>query len=195
MLKGSEHDERNQRYITWHPPANKRSRGRAGTCRFSIALKRNGAALKPFKGLKITLSVHLEAKTASLCRVLQALGAEMHATGCNPLSTQDDVAAALCAGNGRDAGMDVNAWHAATPAEYERHLTSALSAGPNIIIDDGGDLVNSAPHEADAPHPRYPWRLRGDLDRRNETPGDGPGGRLEIPDDHGEQRPDKVPVR
>lgn len=94
-------------------------------------------ASQPFKGLKITLSVHMEAKTACLCRALQAGGAEMHVTGCNPLSTQDDVAAALAAG-----GMDVNAWHAATGEEYERHLTKALETGPNIIIDDGGDLVN-----------------------------------------------------
>jgi adenosylhomocysteinase len=101
---------------------------------------------KPFKGLKVTLSVHMEAKTAYLCRVLQAGGAEMHVTGCNPLSTQDDVAAALAAGNshtgGSDAGIDVYAYHAATPEEYERHLTAALETGPNIIIDDGGDLVN-----------------------------------------------------
>ncbi|HHT16898.1 MAG TPA: adenosylhomocysteinase [Papillibacter sp.] len=91
---------------------------------------------KPFAGLKITLSVHMEAKTAYLCRVLENGGAEMHVTGCNPLSTQDDVAAALAAG-----GMDVSAWHGATEEEYEDHLTTALSAGPNIVIDDGGDLV------------------------------------------------------
>ncbi len=92
---------------------------------------------KPFKGLKIALSVHMEAKTARLCRALKEAGAEMHVTGCNPLSTQDDVAAALDAG-----GIDVYAVHAATPEEYERHLTSVLESGPNIIIDDGGDLVN-----------------------------------------------------
>ncbi len=92
---------------------------------------------KPFKGLRVALSVHMEAKTAYLCRVMEAGGAEMHVTGCNPLSTQDDVAAALAS-----KGMDVNAWHAATPEEYERHLTNVLSTGPNIIIDDGGDLVN-----------------------------------------------------
>ena len=92
---------------------------------------------KPFAGLKVALSVHMEAKTAYLCRVMEAGGAEMHVTGCNPLSTQDDVAAALAAG-----GMDVNAWHASTPEEYTAHLTAVLEAGPNIIIDDGGDLVN-----------------------------------------------------
>ena len=92
---------------------------------------------KPFAGLKVALSVHMEAKTAYLCRVLEAGGAEMHVTGCNPLSTQDDVAAALAEG-----GMDVHAWHASTPEEYTAHLTAVLEAGPNIIIDDGGDLVN-----------------------------------------------------
>jgi len=92
---------------------------------------------KPFAGLKVALSVHMEAKTAYLCRVMQAGGAEMHVTGCNPLSTQDDVAAAVAAG-----GIDVHAWHAATPEEYEAHLTHVLETAPNIIIDDGGDLVN-----------------------------------------------------
>ena len=62
------------------------------------------AEKKPLAGLKVALSVHMEAKTAYLCRVLQAGGAEMHVTGCNPLSTQDDVAAAVAAG-----GIDVHA--------------------------------------------------------------------------------------
>lgn len=105
------------------------------------SIEKEFSSIKPFQGLKLTLSVHLEAKTAGLCRVLASMGAELHATGSNPLSTQDDVAAALAVGNGIDAPMDVNAWHGATPEEYERHLTAALSPGPNIIIDDGGDLV------------------------------------------------------
>ena len=92
---------------------------------------------RPLAGLRVALSVHMEAKTAWLCRVMEAAGAEMHVTGCNPLSTQDDVAAALAAG-----GMDVHAWHAATPEEYEGHLCAVLEPGPQIIIDDGGDLVH-----------------------------------------------------
>ena len=84
----------------------------------------------PFKGLKVALSVHLEAKTAYLCEVLAAGGAEMYVTGSNPLSTQDDVAAALV-----QAGLNVYAW-------YEEHIRRVLEVGPNIIIDDGGDLVN-----------------------------------------------------
>ncbi|MBR1496983.1 MAG: adenosylhomocysteinase [Oscillospiraceae bacterium] len=92
---------------------------------------------KPFAGLKITLSVHLEAKTAYLCRVLALGGAEMYVTGSNPLSTQDDVAAALAEG-----GLEVFAHHGCTEEQYHRDLRNALSCGPNIVIDDGGDLVH-----------------------------------------------------
>lgn len=92
---------------------------------------------KPFQGLKIALSVHLEAKTAYLCRVLEMGGAKMFVTGSNPLSTQDDVAAALAAG-----GMEVFARYGCSMEEYEDCLCKVLEAGPNIIIDDGGDLVH-----------------------------------------------------
>ena len=60
----------------------------------------------------------------------------MYVTGSNPLSTQDDVAAALAAG-----GIEVHATHGASPEEYEKQLEAVLSVGPNIIIDDGGELV------------------------------------------------------
>ena len=92
---------------------------------------------KPFSGLKIALSVHLEAKTAYLCRTMEKGGAEMYVTGSNPLSTQDDVAAALAAG-----GMNTFAIHGCTDQEYEDCLREVLKPGPNIIIDDGGDLVH-----------------------------------------------------
>ncbi|MCQ2548973.1 MAG: adenosylhomocysteinase [Lachnospiraceae bacterium] len=92
---------------------------------------------KPFAGKKVALSVHLEAKTAYLCKVLAAGGAEMYVTGSNPLSTQDDVAAALV-----KAGLNVYAWYNATEEEYSAHIRRVLEVGPNIIIDDGGDLVH-----------------------------------------------------
>ncbi len=92
---------------------------------------------KPFRNIKIALSVHLEAKTAYLCRVLAAGGAEMYITGSNPLSTQDDVAAALVKG-----GLNVFAVHGATAEQYSAHLRKVIENAPNIIIDDGGDLVN-----------------------------------------------------
>lgn len=100
-------------------------------------LEREFALTKPFEGLKIALSVHLEAKTAYLCEVLAAGGAQMYVTGSNPLSTQDDVAAALV-----HEGLNVFAWYGATAQEYEAHIRRVLEVGPNIIIDDGGDLVN-----------------------------------------------------
>ncbi|MFQ6090201.1 MAG: adenosylhomocysteinase, partial [Candidatus Bipolaricaulia bacterium] len=69
-------------------------------------------------------------------QVLQAGGAEVAVTGSNPLSTQDDVAAALA-----ETGIAVFAWHGATPEEYRQHLNSVLDTEPQLIIDDGGDLV------------------------------------------------------
>lgn len=101
------------------------------------SLEEEFKAQRPFNNMKITLSVHMEAKTAYLCRVLEAGGAEMFVTGCNPLSTQDDVAAALCKG-----GIEVFARNGATEEQYETHLSKALECGPAIIIDDGGDLVS-----------------------------------------------------
>jgi len=92
---------------------------------------------RPFAGVRIGVSIHLEAKTACLTQVLRAGGAEVAVTGSNPLSTQDDVAAAL-AGTG---GVRVFAWRGATPEEYEEHLNRVLDTRPHLIIDDGGDLV------------------------------------------------------
>lgn len=92
---------------------------------------------KPFAGMKVALSVHLEAKTAYLCRVMEMGGAKMYVTGSNPLSTQDDVAAALVSG-----GMNVFAEYGCSMEQYEQCLEEVLKVGPNIIIDDGGDLVH-----------------------------------------------------
>ena len=91
---------------------------------------------RPFEGVKISLSIHLEAKTAYLALVLAAGGADIAVTGSNPLSTKDDVTAALA-----ERGIKVYAYHGATPEEYERHIQMCLEHKPNIIIDDGGDLV------------------------------------------------------
>lgn len=112
---------------------------------------------KPFEGKKIALSIHLEAKTAYLCKVLASGGAKMFITGSNPLSTQDDVAAALV-----HDGLEVFAWHGATPEEYHRHTKMVIEAGPNIIIDDGGDLVNLI-------HTEYPEKLADVIGGCEET--------------------------
>ena len=105
-------------------------------CPLLRSLEEEFRVSKPFQGKKIALSIHLEAKTAYLCKVLAAGGAEMYITGSNPLSTQDDVAAALAA-----AGLNVYACHGVTEEEYMAHIRETLSHHANIIIDDGGDLV------------------------------------------------------
>ena len=92
---------------------------------------------KPFDGLRIALSIHLEAKTAYLCKVLKAGGAEVYTTGSNPLSTQDDVVAALA-----EDGINIFAKYGVSADEYNEHLRCVISKAPHIIIDDGGDLVN-----------------------------------------------------
>ncbi len=91
---------------------------------------------QPFKGLKIAVSVHVEAKTACLARALARGGAGVALTGCNPLSTQDDVAAALAS-----TGMHVYTIHGDSEEQYINHLKMALDFGPDIVIDDGGDFA------------------------------------------------------
>ena len=92
---------------------------------------------KPFAGLTIAVSVHLEAKTANLGLVLREGGAEVHLTGCNPLSTQDDVAAAVA-----DSGVATYGVHGVSMEEYENLLVETLKCRPHLIVDDGGDLIN-----------------------------------------------------
>ena len=106
-------------------------------CPLLRSLEEDFTRTKPFTGKRVALSIHLEAKTAYLCKVLAAGGAEMFVTGSNPLSTQDDVAAALV-----KAGLNVFAWHGATEEEYSAHIRETLRHHANIIIDDGGDLVH-----------------------------------------------------
>ena len=92
---------------------------------------------KPFAGLTIAVSVHLEAKTANLGLVLREGGADVHLTGCNPLSTQDDVAAAVAS-----LGVDTYGIHGVNMEEYENLLVETLKCRPHLIVDDGGDLIN-----------------------------------------------------
>lgn len=89
-----------------------------------------------FAGLKIGMSIHMEAKTAYLATILKNAGAEVYATGCNPLSTQDDVAAGLT-----DYGVNVYAIHGVNEETYRAHLNMVLENKPDLIIDDGGDLL------------------------------------------------------
>ncbi|WP_332690727.1 adenosylhomocysteinase [Halalkalibacter lacteus] len=91
---------------------------------------------QPFKGLKVAICLHLEAKTAYLAKVVKAAGAEVFIAGSNPLSTQDDVCAALV-----EDGITVFAKHKPDPEEFKKHLIMTLEVEPDLIIDDGGDFT------------------------------------------------------
>ena len=112
---------------------------------------------RPFAGVRLALSIHLEAKTAYLCKTLLAGGAEMYVTGSNPLSTQDDVAAALA-----ECGVHVFARYGVNDEEYRAHLRRVIEAAPQIIIDDGGDLVHLI-------HTEYPHLLERVIGGCEET--------------------------
>ena len=100
-------------------------------------IRREFEEKRPLEGIKIAMSIHLEAKTACLAETLAAGGAEVRLTGCNPLSTQDDVAAAADTVD----GIEVFGVHGASDAEYRDDLIRTLEFCPNVIIDDGGDLI------------------------------------------------------
>lgn len=91
----------------------------------------------PFQGVKISLAIHLEAKTACLVRLLRRGGAEVYVTGSNPQSTQDAICAALVAD-----GCEVFAIHGAPIERYHEFWKKTLSIKPHIVIDDGADLIN-----------------------------------------------------
>lgn len=115
------------------------------------------APQKPFEGEKICVCCHLEAKTAYLIQVIQACGAQVAACASNPLSTQDDVVAALVEG-----GADVYAIHGETTEQYDEHIRSALKTEPNLILDDGGDVITML-------HKEFPHLLEKVIGASEET--------------------------
>lgn len=92
----------------------------------------------PFRGIRVGMALHVEAKTACLVETLAAGGADVYITGCNPLSTQDDVAAALS----RVKGVHCYAKRGATTGEYYAAIDRVLDARPQVTIDDGMDLIH-----------------------------------------------------
>jgi adenosylhomocysteinase len=96
------------------------------------------AVERPLAGLRVSACLHVTAKTASLMRTLAAGGADLVLVASNPLSTQDDIAAALVA----HEEIPVFAIRGEDQATYYRHLTIALAHGPHLMVDDGADLVS-----------------------------------------------------
>jgi len=101
------------------------------------AIRKRFEKEKPLEGQRIGMALHVEAKTACLVRTLAAGGAEVSITGCNPLSTQDDVAEALRAG-----GISCYAKRGCTTEEYYDAIDKVLNIMPTVTIDDGMDLIN-----------------------------------------------------
>jgi adenosylhomocysteinase len=91
---------------------------------------------QPFKGITIASCLHLEPKTINLGLTLHAGGAEVAMTGCNPLSTQDDATAA-----GAALGLNMYGWRGETNEEYYENINKVLDHKPDVIIDDGADMI------------------------------------------------------
>jgi adenosylhomocysteinase len=102
-------------------------------------IKTRFAEEKPLKGLRLGLCLHVTTETASLCRALKAGGAEVHLCASNPLSTQDDVAAALV----KIDKIPVHAIKGEDNTVYYQHIASVLNAKPHITMDDGADLLST----------------------------------------------------
>ena len=102
-----------------------------------LEIRKRFAKEKPLKGVRVGLALHITKETAVLVRTLIGGGAEVAITGCNPLSTQDDVAAALA-----KEGVSVYGYKGENSEDYYRYLNKVIEFKPNITIDDGCDLVS-----------------------------------------------------
>ncbi|NHK30733.1 MAG: adenosylhomocysteinase [Asgard group archaeon] len=102
------------------------------------AIKKRFEKEQPLKGKKVSVALHLEKKTGQLIRTLRAGGATIRVASCNPLTTDDRVAAALT----KFDGIEVFAWANQSTEDYYENLNSVLDSKPNLLIDDGADLIN-----------------------------------------------------
>jgi adenosylhomocysteinase len=103
-----------------------------------MALRKRFAETRPLSGTRIAGCLHVTKETAVLVRTLRAAGAEVSWSGCNPLSTQDDVAAALA-----DEGTSIYAWHGMSTEEFYWCIDRTLDFEPTLTLDDGADLIFS----------------------------------------------------
>jgi adenosylhomocysteinase len=109
------------------------------------AIRQELAAARPLAGRRIAASLHITTETAALLSALRAGGAEVTLCASNPLSTKDDVCAALV----EDEGVSVFAWHGEDLPTYERHLEAVLATDPQLVVDDGADLIAALHQRAD----------------------------------------------
>lgn len=121
-----------------------------------LALRKEYEASKPLQGLRIAGAIHVTKETGVLIRTLKALGAEVAWSGCNPLSTQDDVAAALA-----NEGVEIYAWRN-NHQDYYWCIDQIIATKPKLTMDDGGDVVFRI-------HTNYPESLEGIIGGTEET--------------------------
>jgi adenosylhomocysteinase len=122
-----------------------------------MSLRKEHAAKQSLKGMRIAGCLHVTKETAVLIETLKAAGAEISWSGCNPLSTQDDVAAALAAN-----GISIYAWHGMNTEEFYWCIDKTLEMKPTLTLDDGADLIFSV-------HNRHPELIKTIVGGTEET--------------------------
>jgi adenosylhomocysteinase len=122
-----------------------------------MKVKERFAREKPLKGIRVGMALHVTKETAALVKTLIAGGAQVAICGCNPLSTQDDVTAALA-----KSGVNVFAYKGESKEDYYKYLNTVISFKPQVTIDDGCDLVSEI-------HSKYPGMIKDILGGAEET--------------------------
>ena len=145
----------------------------------------------PLKGLRIAACLHVTTETANLMRTLKAGGAEVALCASNPLSTQDDTAAAL----NEVYRIPTYAIRGEDSDTYYRHIHSVLDIEPHLTMDDGADLVNTLHGQRQEFGRRDPRRHRGDDDGRDPAQGDGGEGRPQVSGHRRQRCDDQAHVR
>ncbi len=122
-----------------------------------MALREKYSKTKPLKGYRIAGCLHVTKETAVLVETLRAAGADVSWSGCNPLSTQDDVAAALAAND-----ISIYAWHGMNTEEFYWCIDKTLETDPNLTLDDGADLIFTI-------HNKHPEKAKSVIGGTEET--------------------------
>lgn len=122
-----------------------------------MSLREKYSKTKPLKGYKIAGCLHVTKETAVLIETLKIAGAQVSWSGCNPLSTQDDVAAALAKN-----GLEIYAWHGQSVKDFYWSIDRTLDMKPNLTLDDGADLIFTV-------HNKYPQLAKNIIGGTEET--------------------------
>ena len=155
------------------------------------AIRERFAAEQPLAGYRISACLHVTTETANLMRTLKAGGADVVLCASNPLSTQDDAAAALVA----EFDISVFAIKGEDNDTYYQHIEAAVDHKPQLTMDDGADVIgvlHTRPPRAARRHHR---RHGGDDDRRDPAEGDGGRRRARLPRDRRQRRPHQALLR